>query len=197
MEWDSGESANWSDASLQETLNGDYLNRVGDYNSNGITRATRDIIETVTWKLGGMPNDSNSLASQFYGYERGTNVISGNDTTWTGKIALIYPSDYGFATSGGSMGRDTCLSYAIRDWRDYNECINNDWINMGSLQWTLTHNSQSSYDRFIIAIAAAGPYSNLVSYNANVRPSLYLNDNVSITGGTGTSTNPYTMQLNT
>ena len=63
-------------ASLQETLNGDYLNRTGSYNSTGITSQTRVMIATVTWKLGGLSNGSNTTAT-FYNAERGTTVYSG------------------------------------------------------------------------------------------------------------------------
>ena len=96
--WDSANTNDWSTASLQTTLNGDYLNGSGSYASTGIKSDTaRNMIEIVTWKLGGTSNytsASNGLASHFYGYERGTTVYSGRPTTWSGKVALMYPSDY-------------------------------------------------------------------------------------------------------
>ena len=76
--WDSGNVNDWSTASLQTTLNGDYLNGSGSYASTGIKSDTaRNMIETVTWKLGGTESytsSSNGLASHFYGYERGKTV---------------------------------------------------------------------------------------------------------------------------
>ena len=95
LEWNSSGLNDWSRASLQETLNGDYLNRTGSYSSTGITTATRDMIETVTWKLGGRSNSS-VTASTFYTAERGTTVYSGRPTTWPGKIALMYPSEHAY-----------------------------------------------------------------------------------------------------
>ena len=52
---------------LQTTLNGDYLNGTGSYTSTGITSDTaRNMIETVTWKLGGSSTDNDVTPSMFY-----------------------------------------------------------------------------------------------------------------------------------
>ncbi len=203
IDWDSANTNDWSTASLQTALNGDYLNRSGTYASTGIKNdTTRNMIETVTWKLGGTANytsSSNGLASHWYRYERGTTVYSGRPTTWSGKVALMYPSDYGYATSGGSTtDRTTCLAAGLYNWNFsnyYSDCYNNDWLyDSNATQWTLTPNSYDSVGLFyvlssgFVANASAG-------YSAWARPSLYLKSSVSITGGTGTSTDPYTLSL--
>ena len=110
--WNSANTNDWSTASLQTTLNGDYLNGSGSYASSGIKNdTTRNMIETVTWKLGGSSTYNNVTASMFYERERGTRVFSGRPTTWSVKVALMYPSDYGYATSGGSTtNREACLA---------------------------------------------------------------------------------------
>ena len=150
--WDSANTNDWSTASLQTTLNGDYLNGSGSYASTGIKSDTaRNMIETVTWKLGGTASytsSSNGLASHFYGYERGTTVYSGRPTTWSGKVALMYPSDYGYATSGGSTtNRDACLAKELYNWdsSSFSDCKNNDWLyDSSTYQWTLTPNTSNS-----------------------------------------------------
>ena len=78
-----------------------------DFTSTGLKNdTTRNAIEEVVWNLGGTDADDTSTASMFYTAERGTTVYTGRPTTWTGKIGLMYPSDYGYATSGGtSMNR--------------------------------------------------------------------------------------------
>ena len=193
LEWDSDDVNNWSTSSLQDTLNGDYLNRTGDYNSTGITAATRDMIETVTWKLGGLSGTNNTAAS-YYTAERGTTVYSGRPTTWPGKIALMYPSDYGYATSGGSTGRDTCLSYNLYSWRDYYDCYNNDWLYNVSDQWTLTPYSSNSNGVFSVgSTGSVYDYGAFRSYG--VRPSVYLTSEVRISGGDGTANNAYTLEV--
>ena len=183
--WDTDDSNNWSSASLQERLNGDYLNRTGSHSSDGITDATRDMIETVTWKLGGLSSTSSNTASAFYTAERGV-------TEWNGKIGLIYPSDLGFATSGGSTGRDTCLSYNLRDWDNYSNCYNYDWLSEET--WTITPMSSSTSTVFYVTSSGYLGSSRADAYSGRAAcPSLYLSSDVTITGGSGTESNPYTL----
>ncbi len=201
--WDSANTNDWSTASLQTTLNGDYLNGSGSYASTGIKSDTaRNMIETVTWKLGGTASytsSSNGLASHFYGYERGTTVYSGRPTTWSGKVALMYPSDYGYATSGGSTtNRDACLAKELYNWdsSSFSDCKNNDWLyDSSTIQWTLTPRSSSSYYVFFVYYHGYVNYTNFVGNSGGVRPSVYLTSNVKILGGDGTSNSPYTLEV--
>ena len=184
----------WSGADLQESLNGSYLS--GSYlgSGKGITNATNNMIEEVTWKLGAgtsYSNSSNGLASHWYGYERGTTVYSGRPTEWSGKIGLMYPSDYGYATNGGSTtNRTSCLAKELANWDDLRDCYNNDWLYYSSAeQWTLTSLSSRNENVFIFR------YSYLKTENAysagGVRPSVYLKSNILITGGEGSSAAPF------
>ena len=202
ISWDSGNVNDWSTASLQTTLNGDYLNGSGSYASTGIKSDTaRNMIETVTWKLGGTASytsSSNGLASHFYGYERGTTVYSGRPTTWSGKVALMYPSDYGYATSGGSTtNRDACLAKELYNWdsSSFSDCKNNDWLyDSSTYQWTLTPLSSVSIRVFYV-YNPGYVYINDALYSYGVRPSVYLTSNVKILGGDGTSNSPYTLEV--
>ena len=75
-----------------------------DFTSTGLKNdSTRNAIESVTWSLGGFTGNDISAAA-LYADERGTTVYSGRPTTWTGKIGLMYPSDFAYATAGGSGG---------------------------------------------------------------------------------------------
>ena len=200
--WDSDNTNNWSTASLQTTLNGDYLNGSGSYASSGIKNdTTENMIANVIWKLGGTANydsTSNGLASHWYGYERGTTVYSGRPTTWQGKIALMYPSDYGYATSGGSTtNREACLAKELYNWdsSSYSDCKNNDWLfNSSTNQWTLTPYSSDSYGVFYVSSAGYVGGDRGAGISLGVRPSVYLTSNVSISGGDGTMNNPYTLK---
>ena len=206
LPWDSADTNDWSTASLQTTLNGDYLNGNGTYASTGIKNdTTRNMIETVTWKLGGTANytsASNGLASHFYGYERGTTVYSGRPTTWNGKIALMYPSDYGYATSGGSTtNREACLAKELYNWdsSSFSDCKNNDWLfNSSTIQWTLT--PASSHSNYVFLVSNTGYVDNNYNYSAyasiGVRPSVYLTSNIAISEGAGSSSAPYTLSVN-
>ena len=198
--WDSANTNNWSTASLQTTLNGDYLNGSGSYASSGIKNdTTENMIANVIWKLGGTANydsTSNGLASHWYGYERGTTVYSGRPTTWQGKIALMYPSDYGYATSGGSTtNREACLAKELYNWdsSSYSDCKNNDWLFNSTIQWTLTPgSSRSSYVFYVRNTGYVSGRS--ANRSLGVRPSVYLTSNVGISGGDGTMNNPYILK---
>ena len=201
--WDSANTNDWSTASLQTTLNGDYLNGSGSYASTGIKSDTaRNMIETVTWKLGGTASytsSSNGLASHFYGYERGTTVYSGRPTTWSGKVALMYPSDYGYATSGGSTtNRDACLAKELYNWdsSSFSDCKNNDWLyDSSTYQWTLTPNTSNSGGVFDVNGTGSVNHSFNALSSDGIRPSVYLTSNVKISGGDGTSNSPYTLEV--
>ena len=197
--WDSGDVNDWTTASLQESLNESYLSGTTLGSGKGITSATNNMIETVTWKLGGTASytsASNGLASHFYGYERGTTVYTGRPTTWNGKIGLMYPSDYGYATSGGSTtNRSSCLAKELYNWdsSDYSDCKNNDWLFTGSTQWTLTPNSSNSSSVFIVRDGGYVGSTDDSSANLSnaVRPSIYLKSNIAISGGDGSIDFPF------
>ena len=195
--WDSADTNDWSTASLQTTLNGDYLNGSGSYASSGIKNdTTRNMIANVTWKLGGSSSYNNVTASMFYERERGTTVYIGSPITWQGKIALMYPSDYGYATSGGATtNREACLAKELYNWNSssYRDCKNNDWIFNNDYQWTLT--PTSSYSDRVFGVFLTG-YVYIINAGSSfgVRPSVYLTSNVSISGGDGTMNNPYILK---
>ena len=99
MAWDSNNTNDWPNATLNTNLNS------GDYWTNSLSEDAKNMIGYAVWYLGGTSDytsASNGLTSHWYSYERGTTVYSGRSTSWTGKVGLMYPSDYGYATSGGT-----------------------------------------------------------------------------------------------
>ena len=205
-------SNDWTDSTLMEVLNSDaYWNRTlgtcpsgnngattsCNFSSTGLTEAAKNLIGDAVWNLGGTASytsASNGLASHFYGYERGTTVYSGLPTYWLGKIGLIYPSDYGYATSGGTTtNRVSCLAKEMYNWDSpsYSDCRNNDYLfNSNSAQWTMTTNSSYSSTMFYVHTNAALYYSYAYLGYA-VRPTAYLKSSVLITSGDGSQDNPY------
>ncbi len=203
-------SNDWTDSTLKEVLNnGAYYNKTSgtcpsgqngattscDFTSNGLTEAAKNQIDTITWKLGGTANytsSSDGLASHWYTYERGTTVYTGRPTEWQGKVGLMYPSDYGYATSGGtSMNRASCLAKELYNWNGASDCKNNDWIYNSSIyQWTLAPRSSVSYSVFNV-YTTGNDFSHIAYYQFAVRPSVYLISKTSILGGEGTLENPY------
>ena len=173
-----------------------------DFTSTGLKNdTTRNAIEEVVWNLGGTNtynSASNGLASHWYGYERGTTVYSGRPTTWTGKIGLMYPSDYGYATSGGTTkDRAACLSKELYRWgsSDFSDCKGNDYLYNSSLyQWTLAPNSASA--RHVFYAGGDGNVNDYFAVLANaVRPALFLKSNIQVDKGTGAKSDPYQLKM--
>ncbi|MGN1374774.1 MAG: hypothetical protein ACI4XK_05705 [Bacilli bacterium] len=174
-----------------------------DFTSTGLKNdLTRNAIESVVWNLGGTASynsASNGLASHWYGYERGTTVYSGHATTWTGKVGLMYPSDYGYATAGGTTtNRAACLAKELSNWNGsgVSDCKNNDYLYKSSYyQWTLA--PYSSYAGRVFFVGTNGFVNNDNASNANsVRPAVFLKSNISITDvGLGTAESPYQLSL--
>uniref|UniRef100_UPI0040276679 hypothetical protein n=2 Tax=Candidatus Ventrenecus sp. TaxID=3085654 RepID=UPI0040276679 len=207
-------SNDWTDSTLKEVLNnGAYYNKTSgtcssvqdetscDFTSNGLTEEAKNQIDTITWKLGGTEDyqsSSNGLASHWYTYERGTTVYTGRPTEWPGKVGLMYPSDYGYATSGGSTSnRTSCLNKELYNWADAIDCTDNDWLyDSSNKQWTLAPETSFSDSVFYVeytgyvVVSGGGPNGYANSHYA-VRPSVYLIPSTSILGGEGTLENPY------
>ena len=192
-----------------------------DFTSSGLKTNLKDLVGNTLWHTGtNGPNDftstSNVLVSHFYSYERssnnGKNCTSGtycNDmvartTTWRGKIGLMYPSDYGYATSGdSSMNRISCLNKSLnREWYEASSCYNNDWLYNSSIdQWTLTpfatEFSDSSIDvsgaadvEIVMTIGVVGS-ANAANFYNEVLPSVYLKSSVTIVNGNGSKESPF------
>ncbi len=206
-------SNDWSNSTLQKLLNsGAYYNATTgiyynhsttatnvDFTSTGLKNdATRNAIESVVWNLGGSSTYNDVTASMFYERERGTTVYSGRPTTWTGKIGLMYPSDYGYATAGGSTtNRAACMSTAIYSWSisGVSDCKNNDYLYKSSVpQWTLAPISSA------LAFFVHSDYGSVSYISANyyyaVCPVTYLKSDISISQGDGSSSSPYQLNLN-
>lgn len=202
----------WTDARLMKLLNPGYDNEsVGGslyynaksgtcyVNQNNATTAcnftstgikndtTKNIIAEVTYNTAGY-NDATLYPNEIYTYERGSTVYSGRQAKWTGKIGLMYPSDYGYASD---------LTKCREKINNYNAstCSQNNWIhNMGSL-WLLTHDSASSNRSWSINssgnASVNGNGKGSTSNGLLVFPSLFLSSNVKIISGNGSINNPY------
>ena len=214
--WDYNSAGNyineWSTAQLNNLLNsGAYYNRTTgiyyngsktasntDFTTTGLTEKAKAMIGNAKWYLGGTSNytsSSNGLVSHFYKYERGTSVHSGRSTSWTGKVGLIYPSDYGYATSGGTTtNRASCLAKELTKWYDnsVSDCKNNDWMyNSSKGQWTITPRQDISYV-FDVYDGCVVDYGAII--NHGVRPVVHLNSAIKVITGSGTKESPYILE---
>jgi hypothetical protein len=180
--WDSNGTNDWTTASLNTYLNETwYTSNLIDYDN---------LIESVVWKLGGY-STSYITTGTLYAYERNKVVYSGSPTEWTGKLALMYPSDYGYATSGGDAGRDLCLSYNLGNYNSYSNCYGNDYLYLGSNEWMLTPVSSNSDNAFRMGSSGRVNYGDSVANPFMVHPSGYLKTTTKIISGNGTSDSPW------
>ena len=199
MQWDDDDDGDvnngvgendWSKASLQTYLNNDYYGTISPEDQ-------KKIDGNYTWKLGGSDVYNNATTAQmFYEQERGTDVPEGRPTEWTGSIALMYPSDYGFSTSGGNTtNRSSCLATALYNWPDVKECYNNSWLyDINESPWTLTPEAVFSDSAFYVSYDRGLLHMDSVGIPRDVRPTLYLVSNVEIASGTGIGSDPYILK---
>ena len=158
-----------------------------DFTSTGIKNdETRNMIAETTYNLGGW-NDTGVYPNEIYEYERGTTVYTGRPTTWTGKIALAYPSDYGYAADLNQC-KQTLANY------DNSSCTSNNWMkaiitdNGSNHGWLLTPDSSYSFGAWY-SHGNVGEYFTGAARGAV--PVLSLSSKLGIESGDGSSSNPY------
>lgn len=166
-----------------------------NFTSTGLKNdTTRNLIAETTYYTRGH-NSPSIYVNAMYDKERvsGT-VVSATPTrtlTWTGKVAVAYPSDYGYAAD---------LSLCQKQLGSYNDatCTANNWMksilapNDG---WLLTPYSAAA--NFAWRVNSPGDVSsNYLAYGAyGVAPVLSLISELDIGPGTGTSSSPYQLSV--
>ena len=180
-------STTWYNGS-NNAKNGTY-----DYSKN-IRSSSIDKVAKVRWNTSRTTLGASALDS--YNKERSTTLISTpSDTvtrnnTWDGKIALIYPSDYGYAST------DTTCRGGLNSYdSNYNGyCKNENWLFNSAFQWTLSPHSGGA--NLVFFVYSGGDVGSNYAYSTiGVRPVLFLKSDVVIAGGTGESIeNAYTLE---
>ncbi len=183
---------NWTGATLNTELNTTYL--------NSLDSTSKSMIGNTKYYLGGKNVTYNDgyvdTPLQFYSYERkisGSSYYYGsNPNSWTGKLGLMYLSDYGYASSN-------CENKKLYDENsssnDIRACNTTNWLFNNDYQWLLPQNASVSNYAFYVNWVG-GVNDVIVSDNQlGVRPVLYLISSAQIIGGNGTSSSPYTLGL--
>ena len=167
--WDSSYSNDWSSSDINNTLNSTYLNSLGS--------TWRSKIATHTWYVGGHTTYI-ATAKKFYNAES-------SGTTWNGKVGLMYVSDYGYAANSNAWSDD------LSNYDDYSST---NWLFLGSSEWTITPNSSNSNDVFLVSFIGILSYRNAY-FGDSAWPVFYLNSNVALENGTGSSSDPYRLAV--
>lgn len=161
-----------------------------DFTTKGLNETASNMISDARWYTAAA--SYGSTASQLYVSER-SNQIPERDgistdtvtrtTNWIGKVGLIYISDYGYASK-------SCSNAEIQVNGFDDNCSDDNWLDTTDSTWTITPSKTAGY----YATNYGGDDSR-TSSNNRVFPSVYLNSNVKITDGTGTSADPYKLSL--
>ena len=177
----SGNGSNtWSTSLLNQTnLNQNFITNIGaDWAAK---------IAETTWKVGGntWANIGTQPAKTAYQNEIVSPVTTNttdNATDYSAKVGLMYASDYVFAASPSAWTTNLV---------DYNgeAIINVNWMYMGLYEWTISRNADRAYRVFQVS-----PTDDIGLYNASyafpVRPVFYLSSSVNYASGSGSATDP-------
>ena len=179
MDWDESGTNNWTNATLNTYLNGTFY--------NSLDSSSQNLIGNAKYYLGGY-NSAEVTKDLMYSYERKTSgssyYYSSNPTNWTGKVGLMYASDYGYAVS--SACTQTLYGY------NNTMCKSNNWLRLNKREWFLPPRAANSVGAFFVFSDGDVDFGYVDSFQSEVRPVLYLISAAEITGGDGTSGNPYT-----
>ena len=214
----SGKNLNdWSTATLKTELNGPYLSTL--LATSGVNSKLENSIVISKWHLGGANttyesnyNKDTITTENWYKAERspyatsGTlqNLYSGNPEYVFAQVGLMYPSDYGYATVGGSTtNKAGCRAQALLNWDNssFSDCKNNDWVFKSApfiydseYEWLITpFSSGSNHAYYLYSTGIVGPsFYFSVGSQFDVRPTFYLDSSIlKIVGGLGTKDNAY------
>ena len=160
-----------------------------DFTYTGIKNdTTRNMIADAKWSLlGWLDEGVNVYADQSYKLENTSGTVyTGNKTSWTGKIALPYPSDYAYSAYLGK-----CTSTL----GEYSNCSS--WMKTMFNSKTIALLTPIVSSSFVFHVAGGcldlgEPYAAL---DSEIFPTLYLNANVRIKTGSGTLNSPYQLSV--
>lgn len=160
-----------------------------DFTYTGIKNdTTRNMIADAKWSLlGWLDEGVNVYADQSYKLENTSGTVyTGNKTSWTGKIALPYPSDYAYSAYLGK-----CTSTL----GEYSNCSS--WMKTMFNSKTIALLTPIVSSSFVFHVAGGcldlgEPYAAL---DSEIFPTLYLNANVSIKTVSGTLNSPYQLSV--
>ena len=168
-----------------------------DFTNSGLSNDAKEYIIDQTLYLGGIP-DNNIYVNQLYNYERGTTIFDHNNNdcegqnkicndtvartlSWTGKVGLMYPSDYQY-----SLDLSICKDTA----RDNAGCSSNSWM---PNTFTITPYNDLASQVTGAVFNAVGGIDTFDSSIGVINPTLLLDSSVLAESGNGSKTQPYVL----
>ena len=181
--WNKSQQNTWSLSNLNKTnLNQNFITKIG--------AAWANKIDMTTWKVGGNTNIADQPAKTAYQDEIVNPLTAGstdNKTEYSAKIGLMYASDYGFAAAPSAWTAD------LSTYND--EAIKNaNWMYMGLYEWTISRQpNQHRNGAFFVTGSGFVTDSYGLMYANGVRPVFYLTSSVNYASGSGSATDPITI----
>ena len=189
----------WTKAGSMYYLNENYLNSLEN----------SSLIENMKYNLGNVSINSDGfitgIAKEVYTQERGTtvcdssitsnshsnncNIWNGNQASWNGKIALLYPSDYGYASDTSNWSKDLSSAYS-------NGISLNNWMynNISYASWFLSPASNNPNN--VSVVNFVGNLGRDITDGLDaLRPVLSLGSQAMIITGSGSINDPYELAI--
>ena len=200
----------------------DYNNSTTTCPTGSLNSTSKSMINNYTWNTGAINVEDTTIVNletfalntvPFYNAERGSVngkiCTSGNKcndtiertTTWPGYVALPYVTDWAYASSETACATNINDGYdAANDNYDNMTCKKNNWMHHGSTMdekmWMLSPYARSVNAGHVWVVGGVGVVDvGDASVALSVFPSVYLNTEVKITSGSGTSSDPYILEL--
>ena len=198
---------NWYNSYWDSSTDKPVLRQTGVFDYTKVIKSNyQNMISESVWNIGGnsysnptTPPWGLPLLDQ-YNKERGTITFQNSrPTEWTGKVGLIYASDYGYASTNSecreNLRAGVTYDKANDKW-DYTngKCKTDNWLAKSNWYWTLSPFSGNSHSVFHVRGGAAvhGHYA----YDSNsVWPAVFLKSDILIASGTGEKESPYKLSL--
>ncbi len=187
-----------------------------NFTSIGIkNEETRNMISETTYSLKSYQKKYSNLETPFtdimYGIETSKGIMYNENmkSTWKGKIALPYASDYGYASDFRLCNKK------LSEYAENSDCYLKNWmysIFTADGNWLINPNATNDHDvlsvfRYHKPVVHQGKvwyfteYIGIVYENRTasevkgIAPTLFLNKDIDISTGNGTSDNPYQLKI--
>lgn len=196
---------NWYNSYWDSSTNKPVFRQTGVFDYTKVIKSNyQNMISESVWNIGGNSYTGSApytlnLLSQ-YNRERGTITYQNSrPTEWTGKVGLIYASDYGYASTNSecreNLRAGVTYDTANDSW-DYSngKCKTDNWLFKNSWYWTLS--PYSDYSLNVFCVYGGGAVDGNHAYiSDSVWPAVFLKSDILIASGTGEKERPYILSL--
>ena len=202
-------------------LNGDYLDttltanknwyngrnnqQMGTFNYTTVIKEKyQNMISNSVWNIGGNSYIGSApyILNLLTQYNRERDKITyqnSRPSVWTGKVGLIYASDYGYASTYGECHNN--LRVGVTYDKATNKldlsnglCKTDNWLAKNSWYWTLS--PCSGYSNYVFYVDVGGIVARYTASNSiSIFPAVFLKSDILLASGTGEKGSPYILSL--